>query len=149
VFYLPYFSHPDPSVKKRSGFLMPTIQTDNQLGETFSIPIFLNLSSNRDITFTPNIQTAGNNFYNFNYRHLNDLFDLEINSSIDDNDDNTGTSNHLFFESKIINPYGNLNTYLKTTNNDTYMRKNKINNLTVLKSGVEFDREVNDTFFFI
>jgi LPS-assembly protein len=149
VFYLPYFSHPDPSVKKRSGFLMPTIQTDNQLGETFSIPIFLNLSSNRDITFTPNIQTAGNNFYNFNYRHLNDLFDLEINSSIDDNDDNTGTSNHLFFESKIINPYGNLNTYLKTTNNDTYMRKNKINNLTVLKSGVEFDREVNDTFFSI
>ena len=128
---------------------MPTIQTDNQLGETFSIPIFLNLSSNRDITFTPNIQTAGNNFYNFNYRHLNDLFDLEINSSIDDNDDNTGTSNHLFFESKIINPYGNLNTYLKTTNNDTYMRKNKINNLTVLKSGVEFDREVNDTFFSI
>ena len=149
VFYLPYFSHPDPSVKKRSGFLMPTIQTDNQLGETFSIPIFLNLSSNRDITFTPNIQTAGNNFYNFNYRHLNDLFDLEINSSIDDNDDNTGTSNHLFFESKIINPFGNLNTYLKTTNNDTYMRKNKINNLTVLKSGIEFDREVNDTFFSI
>ena len=43
VFYLPYFSHPDPSVKKRSGFLMPTIQTDKQLGETFSIPIFFGL----------------------------------------------------------------------------------------------------------
>ena len=149
VFYLPYFSHPDPSVKKRSGFLMPTIQTDNQLGETFSIPIFLNLNSNRDLTFTPNMQTTGNNFYNFDYRHLNDLFDLEINSSIDDNDDNTGTSNHLFFQSKIFNSYGNLNTYLKTSNNDTYMRKNKINNLTVLKSGIEFDREVNDTFFSI
>ena len=147
VFYLPYFSHPDPSVKKRSGFLMPTIQTDNQLGETFSIPIFLNLSSNRDITFTPNIQTTGNNFYNLDYRHLNDLFDLEMNSSIDDNNDDTGTSNHLFIESKIFNSYGNLKTYLRTTNNDTYMRKNNINNLTVLKSGIEFDREVNDTFF--
>ncbi len=147
VFYLPYFSHPDPSVKKRSGFLMPTIQTDNQLGETLSVPIFLNLSSNRDLTFTPNIQTASNNFYNLDYRHLNSLLSLEVNSSIDDNDDNTGTSNHLFFESKIFNPYGNLHTYLKTSNNDTYMRKNKINNLTVLKSGIEFDREVNDTFF--
>ncbi len=149
VFYLPYFSHPDPSVKKRSGFLMPTIQTDNQLGEAFSIPIFLNLSSNRDLTFTPNIHTAGNNFYNLDYRHLNDLFNLEINSSIDDNDDNTGTSNHLFFKSTIFNSYGNLETYLKTSNNDTYMRKNKINNLTVLKSGIEFVREVNDTFFSI
>ena len=149
VFYLPYFSHPDPSVKKRSGFLMPTIQTDNQLGETFSIPIFVNLNSNRDLTFTPNIQTAANNFYNLDYRHLNDSFNLEINSSIDDNDDNTGTSNHLFFESEIFNSYGNLNTYLRTSNNDTYMRKNNINNLTVLKSGIEFDREENNTFFSI
>ena len=149
VFYLPYFSHPDPSVKKRSGFLMPTIQTDKQLGETFSIPIFINLNSNRDITFTPNIQTTGNNFYNLDYRHLNDSFNLEINSSIDDNDDNTGTSNHLFFESEIFNSYGNLNTYVKTSNNDTYMRKNKINKLTVLKSGIEFDREVDNTFFSI
>ena len=63
IIYTPFFSHPDPSVKKRSGFLMPTIQTDKQLGETFSIPIFINLSSNRDLTFTPNIQTTGNNFY--------------------------------------------------------------------------------------
>ena len=149
VFYLPYFSHPDPSVKKRSGFLMPTIQTDNQRGETFSIPIFLNLSSNRDLTFTPNIQTTSNNFYNLDYRHLNSLFDLKINSSIDDNDDNTGTSNHLFIESTIFNSYGKLNTYLKTSNNDTYMRKNKINNLTVLKSGLEFDRKAKDTFFSI
>ncbi len=149
VFYLPYFSHPDPSVKKRSGFLMPTIQTDNQLGETFSIPIFLNLSSNRDFTFTPNIQTASNNFYNLDYRHLSKSFELEVNSSIDDNNDDTGTSNHLFLESKIFNTFGNLNTYLKTSNNDTYMRKNKINNLTVLKSGIEFEREVKDTFFSI
>ncbi len=149
VFYLPYFAHPDPSVKKRSGLLMPTIQTDDQLGEIFSIPIFLNLSSNRDITFTPTIQTTGNNFYNLDYRHLNNLFELEIDSSIDDNDDNTGTSHHLFFESTIFNSYGNLNTYMKTSNNDTYMRKNKINTLTVLKSGIEFDREVDDTFFSI
>ncbi len=149
VFYLPYFSHPDPSVKKRTGFLMPTIQTDNQLGETLSMPFFLNLNSHRDLTFTPNIQTSSNNFYNLDYRHLNDLLELEINSSIDDNNDDTGTSNHFFFKSKIFNSYGNLNTYLKTSNNDTYMRKNKINNLTVLKSGIEFDREIDDTFFLI
>ena len=33
VFYLPYFSHPDPSVNKRSGFLMPTVETDQNLGD--------------------------------------------------------------------------------------------------------------------
>ena len=46
ILYLPYFSHPDPSVKKRSGFLMPTAETDQNLGDTFSIPIFYNLKSN-------------------------------------------------------------------------------------------------------
>tara|TARA_A100001011_G_scaffold309050_1_gene324976 strand:- start:2236 stop:4323 length:2088 start_codon:yes stop_codon:yes gene_type:complete len=147
VFYLPYFSHPDPSVTKRSGFLMPTIQTDKQLGDTFAIPLFINLKSNLDLTFTPNIQSASNNFYNLNYRQLNDHINLEVNSSIDDNNDNGGTSSHLFVDSTIYNPYGNLNAYLKTSNNDTYMRKNKINNLTVLKSGIDFERETNNTFF--
>ncbi len=149
VFYLPYFSHPDPSVKKRSGFLMPTIQTDNQLGEIFSIPIFINLDSNRDLTLTPNIQTLSNNFYNLNYRHLNDRLRLNIDTSIDDNDDNGGTSNHLFVDSQIFNSYGDLNIFLKTSNNDTYMRKNKINKLTVLKSGINFDREKDDIYFSI
>ena len=147
VFYLPYFSHPDPSVRKRSGFLMPTIQTDERLGDKFSVPLFINLRSNLDLTFTPNIQSKSNNFYNLNYRQLNDRIDLEVNSSIDDNDDRGGTSSHLFIDSKIFNSYGSLNAYLKTSNNDTYMRKNKINNLTLLKSGIDFEREANDTFF--
>ncbi len=149
VFYLPYFSHPDPSVKKRTGFLMPTIQTDERLGDTFSIPFFINLKSNLDLTFTPNIQSASNNFYNLNYRQLNDRLRLEVNTSVDDNDDGGGTSSHLFFDSTVFNPFGNLNAYLKTSNNDTYMRKNKINNLTVLKSGIDFQRETDDTFFSI
>ena len=146
VFYLPYFSHPDPSVDKRSGFLMPTIQTDNQLGETFSLPIYFNLKSNLDLTFTPNIQTASNNFYNLNYRQLNENMRLNLDASIDDNADNSGTSNHLFFDSEIFNSFGTLNAFLRTSNNDTYMRKNKINNLTTLKSGFDFEREIDDTY---
>tara|TARA_Y200000002_G_scaffold365509_1_gene355526 strand:- start:3411 stop:5489 length:2079 start_codon:yes stop_codon:yes gene_type:complete len=149
VFYLPYFSHPDPSVNKRSGFLMPTIQTDNQLGDIFSIPVFINLNSNKDLTFTPNIQTSSNNFYSLNYRHLTSSLKLDINASIDDNNDNSGTSNHLFLDTEVFNPYGSLNAYLKTSNNDTYMRKNNINNLTVLKSGIDFERENSNTYFSI
>ena len=56
VLYLPYFSHPDPSVKKRSGFLMPTVETDQNLGDSFSIPIFYNIKRIRSY-FTPTLQT--------------------------------------------------------------------------------------------
>ncbi len=147
VFYLPHFSHPDPSVRKRSGFLMPTIQTDNLLGDTFSIPVFFNISSNKDLTLTPNLQSKSNNFYSLNYRHLNDKIRLNVDASIDDNNDNSGTSNHLFVNSEVFNSHGKLNAYLQTSNNDTYMRKEKINNLTILKSGIDFEREKDDTFF--
>ncbi len=149
IFYTPFFSHPDPSVKKRSGLLMPNIQDDNQLGTTFALPIFLNLKSNQDLTFTPNIQTKSNNFYGLNYRFLNDSIRLDLETSIDDNDDKSGSSNHIFFDSEIFNELGAFNLNFKTTNNDTYMRKNKINYLKVLKSGINFNRETEENFFSI
>jgi LPS-assembly protein len=147
VFYVPYFSHPDPSVKKRSGFLMPTVETDQNLGDTFSIPIFYNIRSNLDFTFTPTIQSESNNFYSLNYRLLNDIGKFIIDGSIDDDDDDTGTSHHLFLNSQLNNPYGTLDAFVQSSNNDTYMRKNKINKLTVLKTGLSFERS-NEEYFF-
>ncbi len=146
ILYLPYFSHPDPSVKKRTGFLMPTIQTDNNLGEQLSVPYFINFSGNRDLTFTPNIQSKANNFYFVNYRHLNKFGRFNLDTSIDDNDDGKGTRNHIFFDAEIFNNLGNLDFTLKTSNNDTYLRKNKINQLTVHESGVNFSKDTNDSY---
>ena len=149
VFYLPYFSHPDPSVKKRSGFLMPTVETDQNLGDSFSVPIFYNIKSNLDLTFTPTIQSKSNDFYSINYRQLSDNGLFNIDTSIDDNDDGSGTSNHFFFEGNLKNSYGSFRTFLQTSNNDTYMRKNKINKLTVLKSGLSFEMINEDHYFSI
>ena len=146
LIYLPYFSHPDPSVNKRSGFLMPTIETDNNLGEKFSIPYFFNIAGNRDITLTPNFQSKANNFYSINYRELNEFGSLNIEGSMDDNDDNKGSKSHVFIDADINNPYGNLDFAIKTSNNDTYLRKNKINQLTVHESGLSFDKSSQNTY---
>ena len=144
--YLPYFSHPDPSVNKRSGFLMPTIESDNNLGEKFSIPYFYNIAGNRDITFTPNFQSKANNFYAINYRELNEFGRVNIDGSIDDNDDNQGTKNHIFLNADINNPFGKLDFEIRTSNNDTYLRKNKINQLTVHESGINFSKSTANTY---
>ena len=40
VFYSPYFSHPDPSVKRASGFLAPTFGSSSTLGFHFTIPYY-------------------------------------------------------------------------------------------------------------
>ena len=44
VMFFPYFSHPDPSVKRKSGFLTPSYQGSKKLGKSIKIPYFYVLS---------------------------------------------------------------------------------------------------------
>ena len=53
IFYLPYFEHPDPSVKRKSGFLAPEIGMSEDLGFFTEVPYYLALSPHYDFTFRP------------------------------------------------------------------------------------------------
>ena len=53
VFYFPKFFHPDPTVKRQSGFLNPKINNSNVLGSSISLPYFKVISENKDYTFSP------------------------------------------------------------------------------------------------
>jgi LPS-assembly protein len=53
VGYLPYFEHPDPSVKRKSGFLAPGYGSSNDLGFFTEIPYYFALSPNYDFLFNP------------------------------------------------------------------------------------------------
>ena len=146
ILYTPFFSHPDPSVKKKSGILMPIITSDNTLGTTLSVPLFYNIANNYDVTITPTIQTKADDYYSLNYRHLteNHMFNLE--SSISSNESNTGTKNHIFIDGNVKNPYGKFEYKIQTSNNDTYLRKNQINDLTILRSGLSFTKEMQNSY---
>jgi len=146
VLYSPFFSHPDPSVKKRSGLLMPSISSDNNLGTTFSIPYFFNLSSNFDVTLTPNIQSKADDYYSVNYRHLTKNHQFNIDSSISNDESNTGTKNHIFVNGEVRNPFGKFDYKIQTSNNDTYLRKNHIDEATILTSGLNFTKEMDNSY---
>lgn len=55
LMYLPYFSTPDPTVKRKSGFLTPTISTNSNYGAAAEIPYYWALAPNYDFTFAPMI----------------------------------------------------------------------------------------------
>ncbi len=63
ILYFPKFFHPDPTVKRRSGLLMPQFNNSNALGSSYAIPYFHVLAENKDFTFTPYI--FKNNFQMF------------------------------------------------------------------------------------
>jgi len=51
VAYLPFLSHPDPSVKRRSGFLSPRTLIADNIGVGVSVPYFWAPKQNYDLTF--------------------------------------------------------------------------------------------------
>jgi LPS-assembly protein len=53
VFWWPYFSSPDATVNKQTGFLAPSIVSGGNLGAGFSMPYFINLAPNYDLTLIP------------------------------------------------------------------------------------------------
>ena len=57
VIYTPYFRHPDPTVKRRSGFLAPVFGSDSELGLSVQTPYFLVLGPDKDLTLSPRIYT--------------------------------------------------------------------------------------------
>jgi LPS-assembly protein len=53
IITLPYFSHADPTVKRRTGFLAPKFSYANVYGVGVETPYFWNLAPNYDLTFRP------------------------------------------------------------------------------------------------
>lgn len=78
VFYTPYFSHPDPSVERKSGFISPSIGSDVELGFTLETPYYFALAPNYDFTFAPIFTSKEGVVFGGEYRHRlnNGYYDL-------------------------------------------------------------------------
>ncbi len=55
--YLPYFSTPDPTVKRKTGFLMPAFSTYTPYGYGVETPFYWAIAPDYDATFTPRFTT--------------------------------------------------------------------------------------------
>lgn len=50
VFYTPYLSHPDPTIKRKSGLLIPEYSWSDSLGTSVSLGYYQTFSQDRDMT---------------------------------------------------------------------------------------------------
>ena len=66
VVYFPKFFHPDPTVKRQSGFLIPSFKTSANKNTFFSIPYYKVLDTNKDLTFTPRFYARTKYFFKQN-----------------------------------------------------------------------------------
>jgi LPS-assembly protein len=69
VLYLPFFQHPDPSVKRRSGFLIPEYSNSTTLGFAVEIPYYFALAPNYDLTVHPLVTAKQGVLWQGDWRH--------------------------------------------------------------------------------
>jgi LPS-assembly protein len=93
VLYMPYFEHADPSVKRKSGFLMPEFSGSDTLGYGMTIPYYFALAPNYDFTFYPMYTTRQGVLWQGEWRHRLENGQYYVKAAgIDQNPDNLPSS---------------------------------------------------------
>ncbi len=133
VIYFPKFFHPDPTVKRQSGFLVPAISDSGNTGTSLLTPYFKVIDVNKDLTFKPRFFANSNLLLQNEYRqvekNLNHIMDFAFFTSSFNNNEEASKSH--FFSNSIIkyeNKYfenTNLEINLEQVSNDTYLKKFK------------------------
>ena len=132
IVYFPKFFHPDPTVKRQSGLLKPILNESETLGSSLQLPYFKIISTDRDITFRPNI--FNNNIFMLQneYREKTEnstlIADFAFTNGYKSSSSNKKKSiSHLFAKYKSnlnLNNFisSKLNINLEKVTNDTYLK---------------------------
>lgn len=81
VFYLPRLRMPDPTLKRASGFLRPSLRTTSGLGTGIKLPYFFALGDHADLTITPYVTTNRGRAVDLRYRQAFRTGVIEINGA--------------------------------------------------------------------
>ena len=152
VIYFPKFFHPDPTVKRRSGFLIPTIKNSNS--ENFlNTPYFFAIAENKDVTFSPRFYTDDKILLQTEYRQANSRSNHITDFSYFKEKDKDA-KNHIFYEYDRNFDVGNfddsnIDLKIQKTSNDTYLKSNKlkselINDNNILENSLGLSFYSND-----
>ncbi len=165
IFYFPQFFHPDPTVKRQSGFLMPNFVNNSNLGFSTSIPYFLAISEDKDMTITPKIYAGENILIKNEYRQAFENSFLILDSSYTEGykknvkEKTTGSRNHIFANyrhnfSKDDGYYSDLEINVEHVSNDTYLEVHDIRselvdgaNKNILRNEFKYQYQNDEEYF--
>ena len=164
VVYFPKFFHPDPTVKRQSGFLTPEIGNSKSLGNSLYMPYFYAISNNKDMTIKPRLfsDNSQNNIlvlqneYRQKTKSSNTIMDFSFTQGHDSNLNDKDDSRSHFFTNTIMDleltDFTNsiLEINYEKTSNDNYLKLFNLEspllleNNDVLESIIKLDLEHQD-----
>jgi LPS-assembly protein len=123
VAYTPYFSHPDPTVRRRSGFLAPSVGGSSDLGLIAQVPYYYVIDEHSDLTATPIYTDKEGPLLAAEYRRMFQHGRIEVSGSIteDSEDDVRG---HIFGEGRLdIDETWRAGIDVERSSDDTFLRR--------------------------
>ncbi|MBT6096076.1 MAG: LPS-assembly protein LptD [Rhodospirillaceae bacterium] len=132
VAYTPYFRHPDPTVKRKSGFLFPRIGNSSDFGTIVEVPYFWALSDHEDLTLRPILMTEEAPVLGLQYRKRFLKGTIDADASITDNSEDQftteegefGVRGHFDAKARFdLNKTWRWGIDAKRSTDDTYMRR--------------------------
>lgn len=158
VIYFPKFFHPDPTVKRKSGFLSPTFGESKNLGSSIIVPYYQVINDASDFTFKPRFFSNKENLIHSEYRRVkknsSHIFDFSYSHN-----KNNETKTH-FFSNSSFNldikdfDYSKIFLKLEKVSNDNYIKLYSLENSTdllkdtnVLESIIKYSGSKNDFIF--
>ncbi len=151
LLFTPYFNHPDPSVKRKSGFLAPTYSSSENLGIYINFPYFKVLGEDKDITFNPRYYADKSFLMQNEFRQA--LKKSDIISDFSFLFGEAGTKGHFFYN-QIGQLKNNLDfeLNLQSVEGDNYLKNHKlidtsniINDDNLLISNLNLDWRFEDS----
>ena len=157
IFYFPRFFHPDPTVKKQSGFLFPFFTNSTTTGIGTALPYYWAINNDKDLTFAPKFYANENVLFLNEYRQAFSKGFLTLDTGYTEGYKNTsatklaGSQNHIFANLNLnLNQdqsyESNLSIKVQRTNNDTYFRKHDINTVLVDSENTNLVNEIKYSF---
>ena len=157
VFYFPRFFHPDPTVKRQSGFLFPFFTNTTTTGFGTSVPYYWAINKDKDLTFSPKFYDNENLLFLNEYRQAFNNGFLTLDTGFTEGYKNisktksSGSQNHIFADLNLnLNQDDtyekNLSFKIQRTNNDTYFRKHGINTSLVDSENTNLVNEISYNF---
>ncbi len=145
VFYLPRLRLPDPSVSRATGFLVPKLRFNSQLGTGLRVPYFLRMGDHADLTFAPFL-TRETRTLELRYRQALSFGEMEFNGAVSSDTLLPGTTRYYLFGSgRFDMPRGfDLSFDIAQVSDASYLSDYRYSDRDRLRNSVELSRVRRD-----
>lgn len=142
VFYIPRLRMPDPTLKRATGFLTPSLRTTSDLGTGLKFPYFIVINASSDLTLTPYLTTKNSETLELRYRQAFATGEIIMTGAITNDDLIPGDARGYLFVDGAFTLPAKFNLTLKgqTVTDPAYLLDYGIGNTDRLDSRLEVTR---------